>query len=340
MCADAGMEFLVIGTQKAGTTTLWNLLRDHPQIWLPDAKEAPFFSHTEVYERGWANYLQRLGVPAGEGVLRGTVTPHYMQGWHDASTRTVVERIARMLPEVRLIVLLRDPVERARSQHAMSVARGRERRDVDRALSESLCTDKLHEGRVAPDDTNTYVVQGEYGRILGEYLGAFARSALHIELSDSLSRDPRGVIQRVLRFLGARDDYEPATPLQRSFVGGHEPRVSEADLTGLLQALDAARREDRQPAAARAWLAARSLDAKGLEEFEQIMRRYLAAPSDRWYRERVSLEFVLRKTWNVVPSAPAPISGEVRAALRAHFLEDASALLAATGLTAPWSASD
>lgn len=333
------MEFLVIGTQKAGTTTLWNLLRDHPQIWLPDAKEAPFFSHTEVYGRGWANYLQRLGVPAGEGVLRGTVTPHYMQGWHDASTRTVVERVAHVLPEVRLIVLLRDPVDRARSQHAMSVARGRERRDVDRALSESLRADKLNEGRVSPDDTNTYVVQGEYGRILGEYLSVFPRSALHIELSDSLSRNPLGVIRRVLHFLGVRADYEPAMPFQRSFVGGREPRVSEADLTGLLQALDAARREDGQPAAARAWLAARSLDAKGLEEFERIMRRYLAAPSDRWYRERVSLEFVLRKTWNVVPSSPAPISAGVRTALRAHFSEDASALLTATGLTAPWSAS-
>src|SRR5271169_4480845 len=69
------MEFLVIGAQKAGTTTLWNLLRDHPGLWFPDAKEAPFFSHTDVFERGWASYLQRLGVPAGDGVLRGTITP-------------------------------------------------------------------------------------------------------------------------------------------------------------------------------------------------------------------------------------------------------------------------
>jgi hypothetical protein len=332
------LDFLVVGAQKAGTTTLWNLLRDHPQIWLPDAKEAPFFSHTEVYERGWASYLQRLEVP-GEGVLRGTVTPHYMQGWHDTSTRSVAERIAHVLPGVRLVVLLRDPVERARSQHAMTVARGRERRDADRALRESLRPDALRRGRIAPDDTNTYVVQGEYGRILGEYLGFFPRAALHIELSDTLSRDPRGVVRRVLRFLGARDDYEPDAPFQRSFVGGREPRVADEDLTRLLQALDAARREEGEPEAARAWLAARSLDVTGIEEFEQIMRRYLGAPPDRWYRERVSLEFTLRKIWNVVPSAPEPISDRVRAALQAHFGEDAPALRAATGLMAPWSAS-
>ena len=113
--------------------TLWKLLRDHPGLWLPDAKEAPFFSHTEVYERGWASYAERLRVPAGQGRMRGTVTPHYMQGWRDASTATVAARVAGLLPEVRLVALLREPVARARSQHAMAIARGQETREADRA---------------------------------------------------------------------------------------------------------------------------------------------------------------------------------------------------------------
>jgi len=354
----AGMEFLVIGAQKAGTTTLWNLLRDHPRLWLPDAKEAPFFSHTEVYERGLASYLERLGAPVGEGVLRGTVTPHYMQGWHDAGTRTVVERIARLLPEVKLIVLLREPVARARSQHAMAIARGRERRGVDRAISELLEPDALRRGRSAPDDTNTYVVQGEYGRILGDYLSFFPRSAMHVELSDSLAQDPLGVLGRVLRFLGVDADFEPPDPFHRAFVGGREPRVSDEDLTQLLRALDAARRKRRELAAARgeggdpavasaeraelavarAWAAEHALDPEGIEEFERIMQRYLSAPPERSYRERVGLEFTLRKIWNVVPSPPEPISDEVRAALRSHFDADAIALSAVTGLQLPWSA--
>jgi hypothetical protein len=333
------MEFLVIGAQKAGTTTLWNLLRDHPQLWLPDAKEVPFFSHSEVYGRGWASYLRRLEAPTEAGVLRGTVTPHYMQGWQDTNTDTIAERIAGLLPDIRLIALLRDPVERARSQHAMNVARGRERRGVDHAMSQSLRTDALRQGRLAPEDTNSYVVQGEYGRILGDYLNFFPRDALHVELSDSLSRDPLGVVRRVLCFLGADQDYEPDAPFQRSFVGGREPRVADGELTGLLRTLDAARRENGELAAARAWLTSCSLDAQGIEEFERIMRRYLGAPPDRWYRERVSLEFTLRKIWNVVPSAPEPISDRVCAALRAHFGGDAPVLHAATGLTVPWNAS-
>lgn len=341
MPTSPGMEFLVIGAQKAGTTTLWNLLRDHPRLWFPDAKEAPFFSHTDVFERGWASYLERLGAPAGDGVLRGTVTPHYMQGWHDASTRTVAERIFGLLPEARLIALLRDPVERARSQHAMATARGLEQRGVDQAMSESLQPHALLRGRLAPQDTNTYLVQGEYGRILAEYLSLFPRAALHIERSDELSRDPQGVVRRILTFLGVDDDYELDAPMRRAFAGGREQRVGDEELTALLRALDAPRGEGRggaQLTAARAWAAERSLDPQGAEEFDLILGRYLGAPPERSHGERVGLEFTLRKIWNVVPSPPEPISESVRAALAAHFAEDAATLSAATGLTVPWSA--
>src|SRR5208283_1723664 len=113
-----------------------------------DAKEVPFFSHTEVYEAGWESYLERLRVPAGDGVLRGTITPHYMPGWHDASTRVVAERIAGLLPEVRIVALLRDPVERGRSQHAMTIARGLERRAAEQALRESLDAQALRQARL------------------------------------------------------------------------------------------------------------------------------------------------------------------------------------------------
>lgn len=349
------LEFLVIGAQKAGTTTLWKLMRDHPEVWLPDAKEAPFFSHTEVFAQGLESYLRRLDAPRGEGVLRGTVTPHYMQGWHDASTSTVAERIARTLPRVRLIALLREPIARARSQHAMALARGRELRDADRALSESLRPQALRLGRSSPDEANTYVVQGEYGRVLQEYLRFFGRAALHVELSETLSRDPRGVMRRVLRFIGAREDYEPPSPLERSFAGGREPRVADGDVTRLLQAIDAARKEgediegggpvgvetkragsETERAAIHAWAVERELDATGRAELEELADRYLAATPERSYRERVALEFTLRKIWNVVPSPPEPISDEVRTALVAHFRADGPALRAATGLEAAW----
>jgi hypothetical protein len=332
------LEFLVIGAQKAGTTTLWHLLRDHPELWLPETKEAPFFSHTEVYDRGWNDYLKRLDAPTRAGLQRGTVTPHYMHGWHDASTLTVAQRIARRLPEARLLVLLRDPVERARSQHAMATARGREHRTADQALSELLHGDALQQARSYPDDTNSYVVQGEYGRILEEYLGFFARTALHIEYSDSLAHEPIATVRRILSFLGVTTDYDPPAPFRRSFAGGHEQRVRGQDLHELLRGIDAC--YPQAQAAARAWMAERELDGPGRAELEAIVARYANASPARLPRERAGLEFTLKKTWNVAPSEPEPVSEEVRRALDAHFAADARRLLAATGCSAPWSQSD
>jgi hypothetical protein len=146
-------------------------------------------------------------------------------------------------------------------------------------------------------------------------------------------------VRRVLRFLDVDDGYEPADPFQRTFAGGRRPRSSEEDLVRLLRALDGARPASGKRAAAEEWLAERSLDAQGLQEFEALIARYLDAPPERSYAERVALEFTLRKIWNVAPSAPEPISEEVRAALATHYAQDARALASATGLTAPWTES-
>jgi Sulfotransferase domain len=328
------LEFLVIGAQKAGTTTLWQLLRDHPQLWLPETKEAPFFSHDEVYARGWDAYLTRLEAPANGDLLRGTVTPHYMHGWQQVSTDMVASRIASCLPDVKLIALLRDPVERARSQHAMASARGRERRGIDQAISELLHPEALRRARRTPDDTNSYVVQGEYGRILGEYLTRFPRTALHLEYSDSLARTPIETVKRILRFLAVSLDYEPPAPFRRSFAGGHRPRVPDLDLLELLRDIDAAP-TPTCAAVARAWAARRSLDETGGEELELAVQRYVDSPGEDRARARKGLEFTLRKTWNVAPSPPEPISEEARNALEAHYAPDVEKLRLATGVTVP-----
>jgi hypothetical protein len=328
------LEFLVIGAQKAGTTTLWQLLRDHPQLWLPETKEAPFFSHDEVYARGWGAYLAHLEAPTKGDFLRGTVTPHYMHGWHQVSTDTVASRIASRLPNVKLIALLRDPVERARSQHAMASARGRERRGIDQAVSELLHPEALRRARRTPDDTNSYVVQGEYGRILDEYLSCFPRTALHLEYSDSLARAPLETVRGILQFLAVSLDYDPPVPFRRSFAGGRRPRVPDRDLLELLRAIDAAPTPART-SVARTWAARQSFDEVGGEELELAVQRYVDSSGEDRARARKGLEFTLRKTWNVMPSPPEQISEEAKSALEAHYAPDAEKLRLATGATVP-----
>jgi hypothetical protein len=260
-----------------------------------------------------------------------------MHGWCDADTRTVARRIAAELPHVRLVALLREPVARARSQHAMARARGRERRGAEEALREQLGADALRSARRAPADCNSYVVQGEYGRVLGDYLDHLPRTALHVELSDSLAREPVAVVHRILRFLGVADEYAPPQPARRSFAGGGAARASDAALVALLGEIDAAPVE-AHAGIARRWLARNGIDAAGWEELQDAIRRYgESSPAARGW-ERGGLEFALRKIWNVVPAPPEPISGALQEALVAHYAEDARALQAAIATPLPWAA--
>ncbi len=97
-----GLDFIVIGAQKSGTTTLFEYLRGHPELYLPPGKEAPFFSHEEVWKDGWGEYVRRNFPGAGEAGDRlwGTVTPHYMYGaLFDATPDLPAEKAVRIVPE-------------------------------------------------------------------------------------------------------------------------------------------------------------------------------------------------------------------------------------------------
>src|SRR5205807_7414257 len=116
----------------------------------------------------------------------GTVTPQYMVGglWEQPNRRsdggrmyderTVPLRIRELLPETRLIAILRDPVERARSHHRMAVMNRIEERTFERAIDDLLQTDALADARREPREQTGYVAWGEYGRILAGYFDVFS----------------------------------------------------------------------------------------------------------------------------------------------------------------------
>ncbi len=298
----APLDFLVIGAQKAGTTTLWQLLRGHPQLAFPPAKEAPFFTE-DSYERGVEWFARTVFGDAAAGRLRGTVTPHYMLGTPDAPVPLVAARIARDLPDVRLIALLRDPVERAVSHWRMSRRRGIEPRGVDEALREELTGGALAEARQRPTSTNSYIAQGEYGRILGEYLRHLPRERLLVELTDHLARDPGAVLGRVLRFLGVEADWRPGSVDGRWFVGGEQPRITP-------EASDAL--------------------------YHQLLRDVF--PLAGAAHDDVAHGFWLAfQQWNVVPEEPPVIDADLEDLLRTHFASDAERLAELLEVTVPWS---
>src|SRR3954464_13678097 len=109
------MDFLIIGAMKSGTSSLWAMVRDHPDVWMPVPKEIPFFDRPDYHEQGWNRYARRHLSGAPPGAKVGKATPCYMSGIpldggaRQDPEREIPERIATLFPSIRLIAILRDP---------------------------------------------------------------------------------------------------------------------------------------------------------------------------------------------------------------------------------------
>jgi hypothetical protein len=291
------LDFLIIGAQKGGTTALFRYLQHHPDLYLPPEKEAPFFSHPERLAQGPEYLFERWFSDAPDRARLGKATPHYM------THPEIPARIAEVFPRIKLVALLRHPVDRAHSHHQMMTRRGSERRSFDEAVREQLDAEVLARARVSTSPLDTYVAWGEYGRILGNYLDHFPPDQLLIEFTETLAAEPSAVVARVHRFLGV-EHRQPANLGERYHVGGAKPRVPNP--------VD---RLKRVPAVRRAW--------------ESLPPR-VARPVERglyWFEQ-----------WNVEgePDAGPEISAETRKLLSAHYLPDTRLVGRLVGDPPPW----
>jgi hypothetical protein len=339
--AKDALDFIVIGAQKAGTTSLFEYLRLHPEISLPAGKEAPYFSHDALHALGWEAYMKKLALTHPQRRW-GTVTGHYMvggvyqSGVDNLSTRayderTVPRRIRERLPDVRLIAILRDPVERARSHFRMRAMEGKEQRSWEQAIDDLLTPEMLDRARRDPREATGYVTWGEYGRILSGYLDVFPREQLLIVFTEELERDPAALVARVQEHIGVSSDFLPSNLGTRYRVGTDQRRF--------------------------AWLGPHArFSPHGLQ------RTLTASPRARtlWHRLPVSAKrrvrhpyerFALRVgLWNRRREPPAaqqpraaasergpdPGEDELRARLREHYRADAELLAARTDVRPPW----
>ena len=215
------LDFVIIGAQKSGTTTLFKLLSEHPEIYMPPGKEVPFFTNDEAYASGLDPYLQELFGGAPSHALWGKATPHYL------SDQRASERLWATIPRAKLIAILRDPVDRALSHYRMSVRRGIEERTFDQAISDMLDPKALQAARNLPvgrsSEASTYVVWGEYGRLLDAYFSRFPREQILILFTDELASSPKDTCNRMLIFLGV-SPFVPKSLGKRFHEGGTKER--------------------------------------------------------------------------------------------------------------------
>lgn len=200
------VNFIVAGVQKGGTTALYDYLAEMPDVAVSRLKETHFFDDESLdwarpdYARYHAQFDDPDGRPCGEA------TPIYSY-WPGA-----LERIAAYNPAMRLILVLRDPVERAWSHWRMEYARGAEREAFAWCIRQGRM--RLFENRApnAPWGVHrefSYVERGFYAEQLERILALFPREQLLVLRAEALRADPAAALAGLRGFLGL----PPAAPL-------------------------------------------------------------------------------------------------------------------------------
>ncbi len=203
MTSDSALGFFCVGAQKAGTTTLHDTLARHAEIFLPARKETHFFARDARYERGIDYYHSEYFSEWQPGQMAGEVDPEYIY-FPEAAPR-----IHSYSPRARIIVMLRNPVERAYSHYLMSVRRGFEKQTFEEALARE--SSRLAEGEFERIHFS-YADRGFYALQIRRFLDLFPAEQLAFVVMDELLAQPDIVLSRVCRFLGVAP-LPPGTPL-------------------------------------------------------------------------------------------------------------------------------
>jgi len=292
-------SFIVLGAVKAGTTSLYNYLGQHPEIEMSNwnwpryfhvADGAPNFASLEaqygheyraesegryammIPDRIPRDMSQYESLWTGNTAIRGEVSPTYL---HDAG---VCARIAARAPETKLLIVLRAPVERAYSHFVMDRRKGWESiADFGAALDSE------------PDDAENfwwgrrhYIRHGLYANVVKQYLETFPREQIKIMFYDDLVADSARYLREIFDFLGA----------DANFV------------------VDTSKRHNR-----------------GLVKRDTALARLLYAnfPGRQWLRRKLpdqTKTFVGKKLTKTTHGSAEPLSGDLRARLVDRFRDD------------------
>jgi hypothetical protein len=223
---------LIIGAQRSGTTSLFNYLVKHSDVLAPLGKEIHYFDFR--YARGIRWYRGRFpyALRLRNGSLTLDASPYYLV--HPL----VPQRVAELLPEIKLIALLRNPIDRAFSHHQHAVRDGRESLSFAEAIEkepERLAGEeerlRIEPGYYSYNHRHySYLHRGQYAEQLRRWGEHFPRSQMLVLQSERLFREPAAVTATVHAFLGLRpyrlERYKPF--LQGSYQRGIAPELRAA----------------------------------------------------------------------------------------------------------------
>lgn len=200
------LDFAIIGAQKSGTTALHYYLNRHRRVAFGRQQEIHFFDDDEIFRREPVDYEQlharypRIGLTT----MAGDCTPSYM--YH----APVAERLARYNPRIKLIALLRNPIERAFAHWNMQRFKGREPVDFLEAVKQER--ERLTNAPALIARRFAYVDRGFYARQLERFFKLFSREQIKVVKFEEFQNRPRETLDSICEFLGL----EPLRSFRRS----------------------------------------------------------------------------------------------------------------------------
>lgn len=217
-------NFLILGTQKGGTTSLYEYLCHHPRV-IPNLhKEVDFFIWQ--YYRGLDWYISHFPpLPEGGNFITGEASPSYMVDGR------VCDRLYEAFPDVRLIFILRNPVDRAFSQYQDHVNwMGREHRSLEQAIADEIAIiDTLDDLTLAERQfwmtQYGYLLRGMYVYFLEKWMSRFPAEQILILKSEDLYADPQETLKQVFEFLELPDHPLPEYP---RYTAGSYSKIPES----------------------------------------------------------------------------------------------------------------
>ena len=202
-------DFLIVGAQKAGTTWLWKMLDEHPATMLPAEKEIHYFGSSELYAKGPDWYYERFA-DIGQERVTGEASTSYLSErmpfffasenelQYDDTLPKLPELVATQLPDVKIIVSLRDPVRRAISAYSHWMRKGR--------LSVSAGLRRTVEAH----PRLRILEMGDYSTHLGAWFDVFPREQILVQIfEDDICTNAVDGLRRTFKFLGIDSSFTP-----------------------------------------------------------------------------------------------------------------------------------
>ncbi len=202
-------DFVIIGANKAGTTSLANYLTQHPEIRISTVKEPMFFSSepsrisaglknatlaTPYFSLTLPEYSSQFEPHSDEVKWFGEASTSYL-----ANPRFSSILLKKIVPDVKIIAMLREPTSRAISAYRMCYGNGIETRTFEETLASLDKQSKINDRH----GVREYVRNGLYGQLLGPYINTFEQTSLLFLKYDDFLENPQGELEKILRFIGA-----------------------------------------------------------------------------------------------------------------------------------------